>query len=368
MPRGVVKLAEHEYVVWSTVVDSPVTGIWPRRELLYLYSDEITEAHVDEADRRGHSFPEEDGATAEDFVRYNRAGPNERTITLAAIRKRYKTPVKKLNELQAMLDFNNSPGIVFNLAGTTKKPAVRRKTAARKAPARKAPAKKAVAVKKAAPRKKATTTKQEMVARPFRPTSVAVRKHPFAVMLLTFAPTAKEVGVYDFEWADTKAAMTDTTRLLSKWAAEDVEEYKDMHHVVVQVIDTQASPIKLGNISVFGGDDEWRDAVKETITDDPTFVLVRAVQAKKDAAKSKARKARKGVVKNNAPKPKAQAMRAKKAPAKKAEPTAKPVQAGGRGRVNKAELQQRIAERKKRIEERAAARRAKDAKAAASKA
>jgi len=84
MGKAIVKLAENEYVEWSTVVDAPVTYIVDREEAVKEWGDE----RVSRADKEGHSFVD----------RYpfsfggNHAGPNGTEITVDEIRKQYANP------------------------------------------------------------------------------------------------------------------------------------------------------------------------------------------------------------------------------------------------------------------------------------
>jgi hypothetical protein len=99
MPRCLVKLADDEYVEWSTVVDAPVTYAMTRDEMAdYLrgeygaHREHETPARLDRCDERGHSalWPGADRANcAEAFIEGNRAGQNEREASLAELREVY---------------------------------------------------------------------------------------------------------------------------------------------------------------------------------------------------------------------------------------------------------------------------------------
>lgn len=82
MGRGIVKLAEDEYVEWSSIVDAPVSYVVDRETAVGAWSEE----RVDRADRNGHSY--RDGFGLEG----NRAGEDERELTRDEIRERYRRP------------------------------------------------------------------------------------------------------------------------------------------------------------------------------------------------------------------------------------------------------------------------------------
>jgi len=85
-----VRLAEDEYVEWSTVVDAPVTYICDRAEAVQEWGEQrVTRAdfHVSSA------WPAEfQAATPGDFIAGNRAGPDETELSLAELRDQYREP------------------------------------------------------------------------------------------------------------------------------------------------------------------------------------------------------------------------------------------------------------------------------------
>lgn len=111
MAQGIVKLADNEYVLWSTVVDSPVSSVWWREAMEYVLHSEggwtqaLIDDHMNDADARGHSFSPVDGVDAAAFVNYNRAGSKEKRITLNAIRKQYAPRKRELEAMTAQLDY-----------------------------------------------------------------------------------------------------------------------------------------------------------------------------------------------------------------------------------------------------------------------
>jgi hypothetical protein len=84
MGRGIVRLAEDEYVEWSTVVDAPTTYAVGRREAV----EEWGKDRIDRADRHGTSFLAP-AYTLEDLVATNRAGQDEATVSLEENRRRF---------------------------------------------------------------------------------------------------------------------------------------------------------------------------------------------------------------------------------------------------------------------------------------
>lgn len=90
-----MKLADEEYVEWSTVVDAPVTYAMTRDEMTDYLREEYgrqreheTPARLARCDVRGHSalWPSA-GNSAEDFIRGNHAGQDGREASLAELRK-----------------------------------------------------------------------------------------------------------------------------------------------------------------------------------------------------------------------------------------------------------------------------------------
>jgi hypothetical protein len=100
MARCLVKLADNEYVEWSTVVDAPVTAVGTRDEIVKHARDEFgrqgasnIEERLQRCEERGHSamWPGA-GDSVEDLIRGNRAGEGEAEVTLDEIRHLYREP------------------------------------------------------------------------------------------------------------------------------------------------------------------------------------------------------------------------------------------------------------------------------------
>lgn len=87
MPSWIVRLADQEYVEWSTVVDAPVSTIAARAEAIDRWGDE----RIERADEHVTSctVPELWPRNADEFIDLNRAGPDELSLTLDAIRERF---------------------------------------------------------------------------------------------------------------------------------------------------------------------------------------------------------------------------------------------------------------------------------------
>ena len=80
MPRYIVKLttpAGDRYLEWSTVVDAPVTAYY--RDRYGSDSDDAFAARMARVEATGVSARD---CTVRDVVDYNRAGPNESTLTM----------------------------------------------------------------------------------------------------------------------------------------------------------------------------------------------------------------------------------------------------------------------------------------------
>lgn len=88
MGRGIVKLADNEYVEWSTVVDAPVSWVMAYDEALEAAGDP---ARIVRADVFGTSYLSPPWSLR-DLLNGNRAGPDESEATLSEIRKLYRPP------------------------------------------------------------------------------------------------------------------------------------------------------------------------------------------------------------------------------------------------------------------------------------
>lgn len=87
MARGVVRLAEDEYVEWGTIVDAPVSCVMSRRAVVR----EFGEDRIARVDRNDTSFIAPPYTLA-DLLDGNRAGPGETCATLDEIRTLYRVP------------------------------------------------------------------------------------------------------------------------------------------------------------------------------------------------------------------------------------------------------------------------------------
>lgn len=92
MGSFVVRLAEGRYVKWSNTVDAPVSPVLDRSALVELLEaeDQLTFSQADQlltlADDNGTSDPATD---LETLLETNRAGPNEESLTVEEILRRY---------------------------------------------------------------------------------------------------------------------------------------------------------------------------------------------------------------------------------------------------------------------------------------
>lgn len=96
-----MKLADEEYVEWSTVVDAPVTYAMTRDEMTAYLREEYgrqreheTPARLDRCDKQGHSalWGQSANETVEEFIRGNRAGPDESEASLEQLRELFREP------------------------------------------------------------------------------------------------------------------------------------------------------------------------------------------------------------------------------------------------------------------------------------
>lgn len=93
MPRFLIKLAEDEYVVWSTVVDAPITWVGTMDDMRSFYKEEYGNSGLRNLEADLELIKEEDWLRRLERVsNYNRAGPNETQISTDEIRKRFASP------------------------------------------------------------------------------------------------------------------------------------------------------------------------------------------------------------------------------------------------------------------------------------
>lgn len=88
MPSYLVKLADDEYVEWSTVVDAPLSYICERERAVSRWGED----RVARADEHvtSHTDPDFQADTPERAIAVNRAGDDESELTLAELRERYR--------------------------------------------------------------------------------------------------------------------------------------------------------------------------------------------------------------------------------------------------------------------------------------
>lgn len=93
---SIVKLGPNQYVEWCLIAEAPTTNVMTRKAMLdhqmVRFSDKAEnrahiEARLGRADEHGTSFHE--GMSAEDLVRWNRAGEGESCLTIPEIIERY---------------------------------------------------------------------------------------------------------------------------------------------------------------------------------------------------------------------------------------------------------------------------------------
>lgn len=87
-----------KYLVWSAVVDAPVTHLMDEAELMEYVGEQYGQEELDMLPERlalvaRQGTSAQDGTTQSDLLDYNRAGPNESHLkTAAEIVARYTTP------------------------------------------------------------------------------------------------------------------------------------------------------------------------------------------------------------------------------------------------------------------------------------
>lgn len=89
MGRCIVKLADNEYVEWSTIVDAPVTYIMSRDKIRAELGGDDIEDRLSRADERGSSMLAPT-MSLEQALGNNRAGPGESRASLTEIRQKYR--------------------------------------------------------------------------------------------------------------------------------------------------------------------------------------------------------------------------------------------------------------------------------------
>lgn len=94
MPRYIVKIKD-QYFEWSTVVDAPVTYGMSLDEFKEYYQSEYgsvcgLDARLERVEAKGTSSQID--ANLKECIGFNRAGENEKQISIAQIYKRYQMP------------------------------------------------------------------------------------------------------------------------------------------------------------------------------------------------------------------------------------------------------------------------------------
>ncbi len=93
MPHYTLKLGEDQYLEWSTIVDAPITNILSRKEIIsflktrYPDKEVLINKRLNLVDEVGTSI---ENYSVEQIIKYNRAGEDEKSISLEEIKQRYK--------------------------------------------------------------------------------------------------------------------------------------------------------------------------------------------------------------------------------------------------------------------------------------
>lgn len=175
-----------------------------------------------------------------------------------------------------------------------------------------------------------------------KPTATALRKHPKALVILTYVEDQADPAAYDFEWFDTAEGLKDYTQVTQEWAAEDVVLTEGvLRYAVVQVTDTGSDPLSLGTIAAFGGDEDWRKQVVTDIGNAPGSILARrAAPAPRATKGTKAAPKKPAPKKGRKPSPAAAKAKGEGEQAPKAPPARK--RAVPKGKVDRDALKQRL--------------------------
>lgn len=98
MPKHIIKITDNQqdyYLDWSTVTDSPTTYGMSLVKFKQYFLDrygkdktDLLEKLLRNVEQHGTSVP---NTSLQELVGYNRAGPNERSLSLAEIIKQYCT-------------------------------------------------------------------------------------------------------------------------------------------------------------------------------------------------------------------------------------------------------------------------------------
>lgn len=93
MPKFIVKIKD-SYFEWSTITGSPVTYAMDRKGMAsYLTvrygTSHDAEGRLKRVDKKGHSMF--DSGSLEDLISFNRAGPDESSISIDEIYERYQS-------------------------------------------------------------------------------------------------------------------------------------------------------------------------------------------------------------------------------------------------------------------------------------
>ncbi len=98
MGHAILKLAEESFIVWSSVVDAPVSYIMTEKECREWYAKEHgrrhSQYHLDQSIRDAHKTGSSSTFTTLDDIKAdNKAGADEEYLTLGQIIEKYVAPV-----------------------------------------------------------------------------------------------------------------------------------------------------------------------------------------------------------------------------------------------------------------------------------
>jgi hypothetical protein len=108
-----------------------------------------------------------------------------------------------------------------------------------------------------------------------KPTKAALAKHEKAVVLLASPVADTSVVDHDYEWFETDKGVSEFLTEAAQWAADDVRDNADLHHMLVEITST-AFPPTLGQIVVHSPDAEYAKKWEERVKADPTLVVATA--------------------------------------------------------------------------------------------
>lgn len=168
--------------------------------------------------------------------------------------------------------------------------------------------------------------------KPRPPTKARIAKHPYAVILLAWAPDIFGASYdtpadRDMEQFDTLQRAQKYMKLLVEWARGDWDEHRDMSHGFMLIDTTGPNRLEVKKIQMVGSTSDWRRDTRQDLKDNPEAIFA---PAQRERIEQERNAVKKGKVKKVAPK---RAAATKGKGPRKARNTAAPDRKTKKGRI-----------------------------------